>query len=229
MSPTTSPRPSGPIRHPADEVEVPDSRFSALVYNPFLWLGERRGMAERRRRLLSRARGRVLEIGAGTGLNLPHYPDKVEELVVAEPAASMAARIDPAQAPAGVPLTVIEARAERLPFQDGIFDTVVSTMVLCTVQDQGQALAEIGRALRPGGRLLFCEHVRADTAVRRRLQERLAGPWAAFADGCRCDLPTLEAISRRFEVEAVERESWRGMPGLVKPLVIGAALSPERA
>ena len=196
-------------------------RVNAALYDPFLWLGERRGMRERRRGLLAGARGRVLEIGAGTGLNLEHYRDGVEELVLAEPDAGMAARIDTSSA--RVPATVVTAPAEELPFEDASFDAVVSTLVLCTVEDPERALAEIRRVLRPDGRLLFLEHVRSESARLASWQERLAGPWAVWAQGCRCDRPTLDRISERFEVERLERASWRGMPAIVRPLVIGEA------
>jgi len=196
-------------------------RLGAAIYDPFLWLGERLGMRARRRDLLAAARGRVLEIGAGTGLNLPHYPRAVEWLVLAEPDAGMAARIDVASAP--VPARVVSSPAEELRFEDASFDTVVSTMVLCTVEDPDRALAEIRRVLRPSGRLLFVEHVRSDSARLARWQDRLAGPWAGFASGCRCDRPTLERIYERFRVEEIERGTWRGMPALVHPLVVGEA------
>jgi len=196
-------------------------RVNAALYDPFLWLGKRLGMRDRRRDLLAGAHGRVLEIGAGTGLNLSHYPDAVEELVLAEPDAGMAARIDAAAAP--VRASVVTSPAEELPFEDASFDTVVSTMVLCTVEDLEAALGEIRRVLKPGGRLLFVEHVRSDSPRLARWQDRLAGPWAGFAAGCRCDRPTLERISERFRVESVERGTWRGMPAVVHPLVIGEA------
>ena len=77
--------------------------------------------------------------------------------------------------------------------------------------------------LRPHGRLLFCEHVRSDSDRLSRRQERLAGPWAAFADGCRCNQETLELIGRTLHIERLEREEWRGMPGLVRPLIVGHA------
>jgi ubiquinone/menaquinone biosynthesis C-methylase UbiE len=206
------------------QVEVADSRFSAAIYEPFLWLGEKRGMAERRRRLLAAADGRVLEIGAGTGLNLAHYPAQIEELVLAEPGTAMAAKIDPARFGGAAPVTVVNAPAESLPFADESFDTVVSTLVLCTVADPERAVAEIARVLRPGGSLLFCEHVEADSRPLRRAQRLLAAPWAAFAEGCRCDRRTVETIAERMRVASVSRERWRGMPALVKPLVRGRAV-----
>jgi SAM-dependent methyltransferase len=213
---TTSTAPSPPV-------DVVESRFTAALYEPFLWLSERLGMAARRRQLLAEARGAVLEIGAGTGLNLRHYPPGLEELVLAEPGEPMAERIDLSRAPEGVPARVVRAPAEQLPFADESFDTVVSTLVLCTVSDPGRAISEVARVLKPGGHLLFCEHVEADPGWRHGLQRRTARPWAAFADGCRCDRPTLATIESRLRVASVQRGSWRGMPAIVKPLVWGSA------
>lgn len=203
--------------------EVPGGRFSATLYEPILWFGERRGMRARRRRLLASAGGRVLEIGAGTGLNVPQYTGEVDELVLAEPVEEMSARIE---APAGdcdFPVSVVQARAEELPFADDSFDTVVSTMVLCTVEDVEASLAEVRRVLRPGGRLLFCEHVRSDSSRLARWQDRLAGPWAAFAEGCRCDRETLGAIASQLEITRIERDTWKGMWFFLRPLVVGEA------
>lgn len=204
--------------------EVVDSRFSAAIYEPLLWLGERRGMAERRRRLLAGADGRVLEIGAGTGLNLAHYPARIKQLVLAEPATAMAAKIDVSRIAGRAPVSVVNATAENLPFEDNSFDTVVSTMVLCTVTDPERALDEIVRVLRPEGSLLFCEHVEADSRLLRSTQHLLAAPWAAFAEGCRCNRRTLEAIGLRMKLASVSRERWRGMVPVVRPLVRGRAV-----
>jgi len=199
------------------------SRVGATIYDPFVALGERRGMHERRRRLLGRARGRVLEIGAGTGLNLAHYPDELEELVLSEPSEPMARRLESRLDRSEVRGSVLRAGAEALPVATDSIDTVVSTLVLCTVPDPEAALEEIRRVLRPGGRLLFCEHVRADSTRRARWQERLARPWKAFADGCRCNQETLGLIERVLRITRLEREEWRGMPGLVRPLIMGEA------
>jgi SAM-dependent methyltransferase len=226
MSPTAAPEATSAFPAPASEspIEVADSKFSAAIYEPFLWLGERLGMARRRARLLAGARGRVLEIGAGTGLNLHHYPPSgIEELVLAEPATAMAAKIELGRFGGEAPVSVVNAPAERLPFADDSFDTVVSTMVLCTVTDPERALEEINRVLCPGGKLLFCEHVASDSRLLGAAQRRLAGPWAAFAEGCRCDRRTVESIAARMRLGTTERENWTGMAPLVRPLVIGSA------
>jgi SAM-dependent methyltransferase len=119
--------------------------------------------------------------------------------------------------------SVIDAPAEQLPFADGSVDTVVSTLVLCTVEAPELALHEIARVLAPGGQLLFIEHVRATTALRSFWQDALAEPWAAFAAGCRCNRPTVATMAEcGFELD-VRESAWRGMPGIVKPLVYGRA------
>jgi SAM-dependent methyltransferase len=188
------------------------ARAGALLYDPFLALGERRGLAAHRRALLAGASGMVLEVGAGTGLNLPWYgPDA--DAVLTEPDAAMRARAQRRGA------TVVDARAEALPFEDGAFDIVVSTLVLCTVDDPAAAVAEFRRVLRPGGRLLFIEHVRAQDA---RRQDRWAPIWRAFAQGCRCNQPTLDLLRAQFDVRCTS-DRWRGMPAIVGPLAIGEA------
>jgi SAM-dependent methyltransferase len=215
MATTTSP--------PHPPVDVAEGPFAARLYDPMLWLGERLGMGALRRELLSGAHGSVLEIGAGTGLNLPHYPDGLHELVLTEPGPRIGARIDLDRAPSDVAARLVHAPAERLPFPDASFDTIISTLVLCTVADPHRALGEVTRLLRPGGRLLFLEHVRADGGWRRRLQDRTRRPWSAFADGCHCDRPTLETLDDMMHIESVRHARWRGMPAIVRPLVWGAA------
>ncbi|MET1051136.1 MAG: class I SAM-dependent methyltransferase [Mycetocola sp.] len=206
-------------------VEVVGSRLTAALYDPFLWLSERLGMQSTRRRLLNAAEGRVLEIGAGTGLNLILYPAAIDELVLAEPSVPMTDRLDERRSRIGRAAWVVSAPAESLPFEDESFDTVVSTLVLCTVTNPEVALAEVRRVLRPGGRLLFCEHVRSDDPRAARRQDRFADAWAVIAGGCRCNRETLATISSQFDVATVDRARWRGMPPLVHPLVIGEARS----
>jgi ubiquinone/menaquinone biosynthesis C-methylase UbiE len=201
------------------------ARVGARLYDPFLALAERRGMAARRRALLSRACGRVLELGAGTGLNLAHYPAQVGELVLTEPDPAMRALLERRLAGSGRRATVVAASAEALPFVDGAFDTVVSTLVLCTVADPVAAVREARRVLAPGGRLLFIEHVRAATPALARWQDRLAGAWAVFAQGCRCNLETEALLARTVRLERLERARWRGMPALVLPLIAGEGMA----
>ena len=193
--------------------------LNAFVYDISLALAERRGMAARRGELLASARGRVLELGAGTGLNLRHYPDGVD-LVVSEPDPAMRARL---KKRAEGRATVVDAGAERLPFPDDSFDTVVSTLVLCTVADPDAALAEVRRVLAPGGRLLLIEHVRADAPRLARRQDRFAGLWHTVAMGCRCNQPTVELLERAGLTLELAPSRWRSMPSLVAPLVVGSA------
>jgi ubiquinone/menaquinone biosynthesis C-methylase UbiE len=199
------------------------ARVFARIYDPVLWFGERRVLRAHRHALLSQARGLTVEIGSGTGLNLPHYPESLDRLVLAEPDAAMRKRLEQRVADVNTPIVVIDAPAERLPFTDGTVDTVVSTLVLCTVDSPEIALREIARVLAPDGHLLFIEHVRASSPARARWQDRLAAPWQAFAGGCQCNRPTLTLMaSCGYELDVTET-AWRGMPAIVKPLVYGRA------
>ena len=181
-------------------------------------------MRSHRRDLLALARGRTLELGSGTGLNLPHYPDDLDELILAEPAAPMRKRLEKVARRRERPATVLDAPAERLPFPDASLDTVVSTLVLCTVDRPDVVLDEIKRVLRPGGRLLFLEHVRADSPRLAAWQDRLEKPWRLFAEGCRCNRATVELIEAvGFTVERRTDGKWRAMPPIVRPIVSGSA------
>jgi ubiquinone/menaquinone biosynthesis C-methylase UbiE len=198
-------------------------RIMAVVYDPFLWLGEIAGMRRRRRCLVAEAHGLVVEIGAGTGLNIAHYPDAVDELILTEPEPGMRRQIARRlERPASV-ARVIAAPAERLPLPDSSVDTVVATLVLCTVDDPESALREIARVLRPEGQLLFIEHIRASSRFLAACQDRLLKPWRGFAGGCVCNRPTLELMRAcGFTVEA-DDVVWRGMPAIVHPLAVGRA------
>ena len=181
-------------------------------------------MRERRRDLLALARGRTLELGSGTGLNLPHYPDDLDELILAEPAAPMRRRLQKAVRRSKRTATILDAAAERLPVDDGSVDTVVSTLVLCTVDQPVVVLDEIKRVLRPGGRLLFLEHVRADSAWLAAWQDRLEKPWQRFAEGCRCNRATAQLIEAAgFSVQHRSGGTWRAMPAIIRPIVSGSA------
>jgi ubiquinone/menaquinone biosynthesis C-methylase UbiE len=189
---------------------------------------EKAGLTERRASLVGRAEGRVLEIGGGTGLNLAHYGPGVETLVIAEPEEPMARRLErklaAVEAGAATRAEVARAKAEELPFDDASFDCVVSTLVLCTVDDQAKALSEIHRVLRPGGRLLFLEHVRSDEPGLARWQDRLNGIQRRVGHGCNCNRATVGAVeSAGFTVTDLEHGELKKAPPIVRPLVIGSA------
>jgi ubiquinone/menaquinone biosynthesis C-methylase UbiE len=180
-------------------------------------------MRAARKALLEQATGRVVEVGAGTGLNLPHYPRAARELILVEPEPAMRRRLERRVRRSDRQARIIDASAERLPLPDGSVDTVVSTLVLCTVEHPDRALGEIARVLRPGGQLLFIEHVRAESPALAWWQDRLLGPWRRFACGCRCNRATVELIrAHGFEVQA-SKGAWRAMPPIVRPLMIGRA------
>jgi ubiquinone/menaquinone biosynthesis C-methylase UbiE len=183
---------------------------------------------ELRQTLIADAAGRVLEIGAGTGANLPHYNGSIESLVVTEPEPPMLRRLQRAARDQAPTAQVLRAPAEDLPFEDNSFDTVVSTLVLCGVDDQPRALREARRVLRPGGRLLFLEHVRADDPGLARFQDRMN--WLnRLVVGCDCNRPTLATIEAAgFGVDRLEQTTMPKAPKFVRPLILGTATSPSQ-
>src|SRR6218665_3227634 len=148
-------------------------RAFASGYDFFFLRGEGGGLRDLRRRALAEASGSTLEIGAGTGLNHDLYPAAVTALTLTEPFEPMARQLQEKVASLAIPVDVVEAPAEALPFADASFDTVALTLVLCTVPEPDRALAEIARVLKPGGRFLFLEHVRAEDPGLARWQDRL--------------------------------------------------------
>jgi len=161
----------------------------AAVYDALMWPFERAALGAWRRRLAARARGRVLEVGAGTGSQLRWYPAG-GAVTALEPDPGMAARARRAAARASASVTVVEGVAESLPFAAASFDTVFTSFSLCTVADPATALGELRRVLIPGGRLLMLEHVHLPWQPGRRLQSLAAPAWAAVAGGCRLDRDT---------------------------------------
>jgi ubiquinone/menaquinone biosynthesis C-methylase UbiE len=157
---------------------------------------EKRGLAELRRQVLAPATGHVLEIGAGTGLNFGHYPTAVTDVLATEPDPNMLQRARKAIAAASVPLKLERAAAQELPAEDGTIDTVVATLVFCTIPNPPAALSEIKRVLKPDGRLLFLEHVRADTPGLARWQDRLQPIWSVFGAGCHPNRDTPATFER---------------------------------
>lgn len=193
------------------------ARLFAAIYDRMMAPTEEAGMREKRRALLAEARGRVLEIGAGTGANVGLYPEAVTELVLTEPEAPMARRL---RERAGPGARVVEAPADALPFDDDAFDTVVCTLVLCTVPDLPAALAEIERVLAPGGRLLALEHVRADDPGLARWQDRLAPVWHVVGRGCHPNRDTAAGIEAAgFAFERLEHGRIPKAAKLVRPLI----------
>jgi ubiquinone/menaquinone biosynthesis C-methylase UbiE len=198
-------------------------RFFAAMYDRVSAGAEEAGLADRRRKLVADASGRVLEIGAGTGANLQHYGDGISELVLTEPEEPMARRLELKAAASGRNASVVRAPAEALPFPDDSFDVAVCTLVLCTVDDPERALAEIDRVLKPGGRLLFMEHVRAEDPGLARWQDRFAPLWRRVGHGCMCNRATGDTIRARFATVEMEDGALPKAPPIVRPLKQGRA------
>lgn len=202
-------------------------RGFAAVYDRILKATEDAGLREMRRDLLSRASGRTIDLGAGTGANIDLFGESATELVLAEPDPHMVRRLRPRLARSGLDAEVVVAPAGCLPFEDATFDTAVFTLVLCTVPDPSAALAETARVLRPGGRLLFLEHVRSEEPGTARWQDRLERPWRFLADGCHCNRDTLATISASpFEITDSRRGALPKAAPIVRPLLSGAARRP---
>jgi len=211
--------------------DAPEHPIFARLYDRMLDSVEKAGLARLRSELLSEAKGRTLELGAGTGHNLPHYPDSVTALVLTEPDPHMAVRLrERLERDGDRPRTEVvvgEASAEELPYDDGSFDTVVSILVLCTVTDPARALSEARRVLASGGQLIFVEHVRAEGGIRAWMQDRLERPWGFFAGGCHPNRPTGELLGDAgLRVERLERGTLPKAGPLIKPMVKGVATRP---
>jgi ubiquinone/menaquinone biosynthesis C-methylase UbiE len=198
----------------------------ALAYGWFGRLGDRAGFAALRRDLLADAHGTVVEIGAGTGLNFPHYPDGVD-VIATEPDPHMFKRAEKAARRASTNVTARRVAAESLPFDDGSIDVVVSTLVLCSVPDQGATLAEIDRVLRLGGGLLLLEHVRSEDPALARRQDDREARHVRFAGGCHPNRDTLQRVADAgFDVGAVDRITLPGF-SITRPGIAGIARKPS--
>ena len=205
------------VRHP----------IFARVYARMSVAGEDQGQDEHRAELLAGLSGRVIEVGAGNGLNFARYPAEVEEVVAVEPEPYLRERAQDAAARAGVTVRVVDGVAGALPVADGSADAVVASLVLCSVPSQAEALAEMRRVLRPGGELRFYEHVRAQTPRLARVQRALdATVWPRIGGGCHLHRDTAAAIEGAgFRMERLRRFSFRPAPLLapVEPHIIGRA------
>ena len=187
---------------------------------------ERRGQAELRGELLRGVSGRVLEVGAGTGINFPHYPPTVRELVAVEPEPYLRSRAAETAAPLPLEIQVIDGLAGELPFEEASFDAAVLAGVLCSVPDQEGALRDLRRVVRPGGELRFYEHVRASEPARARWQDAVDHVWPRLMGGCHPNRDTLGAI----EASGFTVQRLRGFhfpPGAlafpVAPRILGVA------
>ena len=199
-------------------------RLFAAGYDRFMAAPEKAVLRGHREALIGRAHGSVLEIGGGTGANLPFYDERIAELVITEPEEPMARRLERKLAGTRLQARVVRAPAEELPFEDSRFDFVVSTLVLCTVNDPARALAEIHRVLKPEGRLVFLEHVRSPDPALARWQDRLEGVQVRIGHGCHPNRATLENIElANFTVAELEHDRLRKAPPIVRPLIAGVA------
>ena len=198
--------------------------FFAYFYDNMTAGTEKAGLRAHRRVLLAKASGRVLEIGGGTGANLPFYGPGVASLTITEPSEPMARRLQRRLDQHELTAEVVRARAEELPFDDGSFDAAESTLVLCTVSDQERAFSELARVLRPGGSLLFIEHVRSDSPRLARWQQRLNPLQRVMACGCNCNRATVQgARTSGFEITELAHDELHKVPPWVRPLRVGVA------
>jgi ubiquinone/menaquinone biosynthesis C-methylase UbiE len=200
-------------------------RMFSAFYDRAFKATEEAGLREMRRELLVQARGRVLELGAGTGLNLELYPrEGIDSLTLTEPDPYMNRQLRQRVEEICPAADLVQAGAEALPFDDNGFDTVVVTLVLCTVPDPPATLREISRVLEPGGRLLFLEHVRAGDPDLAKWQDRLERPWRFLGDGCHCNRDTIATIQAAgLELSELESAGLPKAPPIVRPLVCGVA------
>jgi ubiquinone/menaquinone biosynthesis C-methylase UbiE len=197
----------------------------ARCYHRLSGLMEREA-GHHRREMLAGLSGRVVEIGAGNGMNFRHYPSTVEEVVALEPEPFLRARAEEAARRAPVPVSVGDAVADRLPLDDGRFDAAVASLVLCTVPDLPRALAELRRVVGAGGELRFFEHVRSDNPAKARVQTWLdrSGVWSRVAGGCHCARDTVGAIEAAgFQVQRVRAVTIGPAWGVTNPHIVGVA------
>lgn len=191
---------------------------------------ERAGYGERRDQLLAGLAGRVIEVGAGNGMNFAHYPPEVTGVVAVEPEPRLRELAEAEAAKVPVPIDVMDGVADRLPADDDSFDAAVASLVLCSVPDVPGALSEIRRVLRPGGQLRFFEHVRADTPGLARVQRILgATVWPVFVGGCHPDRDTRAAMEGAgFTIERIDelRIPETRIPAPASPHILGVATAP---
>ena len=207
------------VRHP----------IFARIYERMAPAFEAKGAAEHRTELLVGLVGRVIEVGAGTGLNFKHYPQTVTEVVALEPEPHLREVARAAATEAPVPVTVVEGTADDLPAGEAAFDAGVASLVLCSVPSQPRALAELSRVIRPGGELRFYEHVLAEDPRWAARQHRMAPIWRRLGGGCNPDRDTGAAITAAGFATEHRRDllfapSW--IAKLTAPHILGRARRP---
>jgi ubiquinone/menaquinone biosynthesis C-methylase UbiE len=167
---------------------------------------EQRGTAEQRNRALAGLTGRVIELGAGNGLNFAHYPATVIDVVAVEPEDRLRALAEQAAQHSTVPVRVVAAHADNLPFDDGFFDAAIASLVLCSVPDPRGALTELRRVLAPAGELRFFEHVRSTKPLRGLMQDLVTPLWSRLGGGCHLNRDTAADIrAAGFTIEELDR------------------------
>lgn len=204
------------VRHP----------LFARLYSRMSARAEQKGQADHRRELLAGLSGRVIEVGAGHGLNFKHYPETVTEVVAVEPEAYLRALAERSARDASVSVRVVDGVADRLPVADEEFDAGVASLMLCTVPDQAAALGEFRRVIRPGGELRFYEHVLAAGRGLARFQRAVRPGWKLVAGGCHPDRDTVGAVKDAgFTIEGVRRFDFVPSPVELpaKPRILGVA------
>lgn len=178
----------------------------ARMYERISTESERRGTAEHRDRALAGLSGRVIEVGAGNGMNFSHYPGTVDEVVAVEPEDQLRALAEKAAELSPVPVRVVAGHATALPMEDASFDAVVASLVLCSVSDVPSALAELRRVLKPTGEFRFFEHVRSGKPWLAAVEHTLTPLWSRVGGGCHLDRDTAAAVrAAGFEIVSMDR------------------------
>jgi ubiquinone/menaquinone biosynthesis C-methylase UbiE len=205
-------------------------RFARL-YERISAESERRGTAEHRDRMLAGLSGRVIEVGAGNGMNFRHYPTTVSEVAAVEPEDRLRALSESAAVTATVPVTVVAGHGDALPFEDARFDAAVVSLVLCSVPEPGHFLAEVRRVLKPGGELRFFEHVRSTSSLLGMFQDAITPLWSVIGGGCHLNRNSRAAIEAAgFEIDEFDRFAYRPLKFVpAHAHILGRAHTPKAA
>jgi len=203
------------------------SWLMAKFYDCMLRDAEKKCLRDWRKVLLQNLSGDVIDLGCGTGANLEFYPQSLNSLVLAEPSPYMRHQlVKKLTTHKTLPTKILDCTAESIPYPDSFFDAVVSTLLLCTANNSKQALSEIHRVLRPGGKLLFIEHVAAGSGTKRLKWQRIMEPlWKILQCGCHLTRDTeRDILQAGFILNKITRQSIRGVPSIVRPSIWGEAI-----